>query len=186
MSYIFNLLAALFMCVAIATPAIAGSRSTNNTLDQYVNQVCKKNCTDSVSLLKAVRDTAKRLDLDYKLLLAIIRVESSFQPKARNGSSVGLTQVHLRFHRSKFMTKNYFQTSDNISVGGTIFKDCLTRQKGVTTKALRCYNGGGDKLYAKKVNKAYGEVKSLFIADGTHSKVPDDPLGELIALLEPE
>ena len=91
--------------------------------------------------------------LDNKLLLSVAYVESKFDVKARNGSSVGLMQVHLRYHRDKFKGASVFNPYANMFVGAQILKECMNKTNNNVKKALRCYNGGGDKNYSTKVLK---------------------------------
>lgn len=116
------------------------------------------NATDSgvvssSSLIAAVDMAASAHKLDNKLLLSVAYVESKFDVKARNGSSVGLMQVHLRYHRDKFKGASVFNPYANMFVGAQILKECMNKMDNNVKKALRCYNGGGDKNYPAKVLK---------------------------------
>ena len=108
---------------------------------------------NSSSLIAAVDMAASVHKLDNKLLLSVAYVESKFDVKARNGSSVGLMQVHLRYHRDKFKGASVFNPYANMFVGAQILKECMNKMDNNVKKALRCYNGGGDKNYPAKVLK---------------------------------
>lgn len=108
---------------------------------------------NSSSLIAAVDMAASAHKLDNKLLLSVAYVESKFDVKARNGSSVGLMQVHLRYHRDKFKGASVFNPYANMFVGAQILKECMNKMDNNVKKALRCYNGGGDKNYPAKVLK---------------------------------
>lgn len=140
------------------------SVSYGKTLDSYIDEHCSRDCADSQIVVNASKMVADSLSLNYLILLAIIKVESNFTKKARNGSSVGLMQVHLRYHRNKFAKGDPFNPYANIFVGGSILKDCMVRVKNNTAKSFRCYNGNGDPNYAQKVIKAYNEIKQLEIS----------------------
>jgi hypothetical protein len=135
------------------------------TLFDYIKDSCRVNCVNHELLLDSVTDASEKLSVDKKMLLAIIRVESSFTVKAKNGRSVGLNQVHLGYHKPKFKGKDYYDVRDNVFVGSTIFSDCFKRSKGNNVKALRCYNGGGDPGYDRKVLERYKEIKALVDLD---------------------
>jgi len=137
------------------------------TLYDHIKVHCKSKCVDSEHLIQAVHDASERVDVDHKVLLAIIQVESAFKPKAKNGSSVGLKQVHLRYHRNRFTDKKYFDVNQNVLAGAQIYKECLNRAKGVKSKALRCYNGHhlGDPKYVTKVTRAYRQIIKLVDID---------------------
>jgi soluble lytic murein transglycosylase-like protein len=145
----------LFICISLSTV------SNSKTIEQYVDQRCKVNCVDVDTLLNATRLVADSLGIDYLILISLIRVESGFNKKAKNGSSVGLMQVHLRYHKKKFDTSDVFSPYANIFVGASILKDCMVRYKNNVNNSLRCYNGGGDKNYVYKVNKVLSEVRQL-------------------------
>ena len=108
---------------------------------------------NSSSLIAAVDMAASVHKLDNKLLLSVAYIESKFDVKARNGSSVGLMQVHLRYHRDKFKGASVFNPYANMFVGAQILKECMNKMDNNVKKALRCYNGGGDKNYPAKVLK---------------------------------
>ena len=108
---------------------------------------------NSSSLIAAVDMAASAHKLDNKLLLSVAYIESKFDVKARNGSSVGLMQVHLRYHRDKFKGASVFNPYANMFVGAQILKECMNKMDNNVKKALRCYNGGGDKNYPAKVLK---------------------------------
>jgi soluble lytic murein transglycosylase-like protein len=136
----------------------------SKTLEGYIQERCSKDCVDAQSLLNASRMVADSLQLNYLIILSIIRVESNFSKKARNGSSVGLMQVHLRYHKNKFAKGDPFNPYSNIFVGGSILKDCMNKVKNNSIKAYRCYNGGGNSKYSSEVLKAYNEIKQLQIS----------------------
>lgn len=161
--------------ILLFIPSIA----LGNNFENYLNKHCIKGCVDSSDILKSGMEVANELDLDFKMLLAIAKVESGYRLNAKNGKSVGLMQTHLRWHRNKFRTKNYFELKDNLRVGAMVFKECLTRSKGSLSKALRCYNGGGDKNYTNKVMKAYSQITRL----DTFKHMDKDPLGSFINIL---
>ena len=117
-------------------------------------------CISKVDLKRSVHSAAKRYDVPDTLITAVISQESAFKPNAKLGKQVGLMQVDLGWHRSKFHDDPYKPTV-NIMVGTSILHDCLKRKRGDTTKALQCYNGGGDPRYASKVLSASYQVKVL-------------------------
>lgn len=164
------------MCVVgllltLFAPLSAYSQSLQSVIDKY----CRTTCVSEQKLLDVAARAAKRFKIDKHAVLAIIHVESKYNYKAKNGSSVGLSQVHLGYHKPKFLGKNYFEVEDNVFAGMTVFRDCLTLTRGNYPKAYRCYNGGGDKNYVSKIMAAYNMLKSLDIP-----RKSDDPLGDFI------
>jgi len=133
------------------------------TLHDYITTVCTTHCVAQEELLTSVSTAAYETGADVKTLLAIIRLESSFSKRAKNGSSVGLMQVHLKYHRSRFTSKNYYDVEENVAAGAAIYGECLKKHNGNRTLSLRCYNGysQGNPAYLKKFNQAYAEVAKL-------------------------
>jgi hypothetical protein len=133
------------------------SKVTNVTY--YARGKCKP-CISRTDLKRSVLSAAKRYDVSDILITAVISQESAFKPNAKLGRQVGLMQVDLGWHHSKFHDNPYKPTV-NIMVGTSILHDCLKRKHGQVTKALQCYNGGGDPRYASKVLSASYQVKAL-------------------------
>lgn len=162
------------MLVFTAIPAQA-----NNDLQSVIDKYCRVDCVSSTKLVDVATRAATAYRFDINALLAIIHIESKYHVKAKNGSSVGLNQVHLRYHKPKFRTKNFFDVEDNTFVGAKIFRECLDRMKGNYPKAFGCYNGGGDKKYVVKATQARDMMASL-----TKPISHSDPLGVFIAQLD--
>lgn len=136
-----NLVAKLFLMLFIAFPLNVYSNYKNITNEMHVK------------INEAIHMAAESYSIKPKLIMSIIHVESKFIPTAKNGSNVGLMQVNTRYHKTKFGNNSYYGIYSNVFVGTSILKDCLNKNNNNTKKALRCYNGGGDDQYAKKVLK---------------------------------
>lgn len=147
--------------IVILALMLISQMSYGKTMEEYIGQKCHANCVDQSTLIDAARIAADTFGFDYLLILAIIRIESNFNKRAKNGSSVGLMQVHLRYHRTKFKTKDPFNAYDNIFVGASILSDCYRKFKGHRVFTLRCYNGGGNLNYSSKVIKVLSEIQQL-------------------------
>lgn len=137
------------------------------TLFDYIKDSCRVNCVNHELLLDSITKASTDHNVDKKLVLAIIRVESSFTVKAKNGSNVGLNQVNLRYHKPKFKGKDYYDVNQNVYVGTKILSDCSKKSKGSVIKTLRCYNGGGDNRYASKVMMHLKDINQLVDLDTT-------------------
>ncbi len=103
--------------------------------------------------------TAKDLKLDPWLILAVISVESSFDPTAEsNRGAKGLMQVLTRVHADKFVpfggVAAAFDPLANMRVGAQILKEYMARDGTVET-ALKGYVGAAllphDDGYGAKV-----------------------------------
>lgn len=157
----FVLLAMLFT-KEIKADAVNDNRTV--TLQEYINSNCKANCVTAEEVKKYTQQIAEKYNIDPKILISIMRVESSFKKKAFNTESYGLMQVNAIYHWAKFKGKSFFDVRSNIDAGGSIYKNCLTRSSNSISKALRCYNGlvkTKKDRYTPKVDKAYMEISSL-------------------------
>lgn len=139
------------------------------TMSDYIELHCKSQCVAQEELLRATYKAAKAYDVDPIMLLAIVKVESAFKPKAKAGSNTGLMQVHLRWHRAKFEGDKPMEVIPNLRVGASIYREYLDLENGNVVKALKRYNGYGDPGYVAKVQRAKGEISRLFDLDRSES-----------------
>jgi len=100
---------------------------------------------------------AKRNRLDPMLIVAVMAVESGFNPAAQSdGGAIGLMQVIPRYHPDKFSAargESVRDPSTNIRVGSQALKEYIIRG-GTEAAGLQLYNGAsGDtsNAYATKV-----------------------------------
>ena len=113
---------------------------------------------DRVQLaVDVAHDAAEERDLDPLLVLAVISVESRFNPAARSGyGATGLMQVVPRFHREKLAEHGgdeaLLDPHVNVKVGTQILKEYL-RRSGSVAAGLQRYAGWQDaeRRYARKV-----------------------------------
>ncbi|CAD5372077.1 Lytic transglycosylase domain-containing protein [Rubrivivax sp. A210] len=135
----------------------------------------------------------QRAGLDPTLILAIIAVESSFNPFAQSPvGAQGLMQVMTRVHDDKYEAfgGNHaaFDPISNLRVGVQVLKDCIARA-GSVQEGLRYYVGAalqdGDGGYAGRVMAEQRHMRG--VADGQRvpvnaSNVPaTPPAGEPVA-----
>lgn len=101
----------------------------------------------------------REMRVDPTLILAVMSVESSFNPNARSHRGAqGLMQVHTRVHTEKFRPFGgehaAFEPLTNIRVGARILREYLNRD-GSTEAALKSYVGAAllphDSGYGHKV-----------------------------------
>jgi len=119
-------------------------------------RVSSEMATDIVSMAYA---TGQEIKLDPMLILAVISVESRFNPFAESPMGAkGLMQVIPRFHAEKFDPlggeEAAFDLEANIMVGAQILKQYIRRAGGLAD-ALRMYVGassdGNENGYSAKV-----------------------------------
>lgn len=142
-------------------------RDPLSSLSTYIDRHCRSECITPELLHFGVEAVARETGVNPVTLLAIMKVESGFKPKALNtksGRSAGLMQIQVRWHRDKFRTKNQFDVMDNLRVGATVYRDCFAKHRGSREKALLCYNGyqkNGMKSYVLKVLQAHKELEQM-------------------------
>ena len=111
------------------------------------------------ALVREAYSIGKRAQLDPTLILAIMAVESSFNPFAQSSvGAQGLMQVLTRVHDDKYVAfgGNHaaFDPISNLRVGVQVLKDCIARAGGVQ-EGLRYYVGAAlldnDSGYAGRV-----------------------------------
>ena len=137
----------LFAFFGIYTPARA------NTVE-WIQDVCET-CSQSyaVQLVSIVHQASIKYDVDPSLLLRIIRIESSFNPKAVGGSnSTGLMQIIPKYHKKRIKGRNLFNPSVNVDVGAAFLAEKLDDCDGNARCALMKYNASyRKKKYASDV-----------------------------------
>ncbi|MDH5446055.1 MAG: lytic transglycosylase domain-containing protein [Gammaproteobacteria bacterium] len=110
-----------------------------------------------ISLLKQIHFEARRAKLHPELVLAVIDVESNFNPFAiSHAGAMGLMQV-MPFWLKEIGRPgdNLFRIHTNLRMGCTILKYYLDKEKGNLTRALMRYNGSlGSYRYTRKVFNA--------------------------------
>jgi hypothetical protein len=107
------------------------------------------------------------VDLDPTLILAVMAVESSFNPFAESPvGAQGLMQVMTKIHDDKYSafggSHAAFDPVTNLRVGVQVLKECITRT-GSLEAGLRSYvgagNSGEDGCYAAKVLAQQGILR---------------------------
>lgn len=110
-----------------------------------------------------IEKTAKRYDLDPRVIKALIEEESGWLSSAEgdDGKSVGLMQIQERWHKERMkrlgMTDLY-NPQQNINVGCDILAELLGKY-GNYKDALSVYNSGNTKdgkQYAERIIKNAG------------------------------
>lgn len=142
-------------------PRIEKTVNIKERLRKYIEKQCSKNCVNVNVLYHALEIASEKYKLSKSVILSIVNVESHFDRKAINRGNVGLMQINLKYHKHKF-SKDYYDVLDNITIGTSILKGCMKRNK-VMNKALKCYNGNSDPEYDKKVLTTLNKMKLIIL-----------------------
>ncbi len=110
-----------------------------------------------LQLLKQIHYEARRVHLAPELVLALIEVESRFDPYAISKSGAqGLMQI-MPFWLNEIghPEDNLIDVNTNLRLGCTILKYYMDMENNDLRKALARYNGSkGSRIYSDKVLKA--------------------------------
>jgi hypothetical protein len=124
------------------------------------------------ALVQEAFSIGRRAGLDPTLILAIMAIESSFNPFAQSTvGAQGLMQVLTKVHDNKFVAfggnRAAFDPISNLRVGAQVLKECIQRA-GNLQDGLRHYVGAAlletDGGYANRVMAEQGLMRS--VADG--------------------
>lgn len=118
-------------------------------------------------LFEAVQQFAHEYRMDPLLILAVIGVESKFNPLAKSADGAhGLMQIIPRFHLDKVPNgagvKGFLDPIINIKVGTRILKEAIERQKNVIA-GLQAYSGSSG-VGSRYANKVLAEKARLEVA----------------------
>lgn len=125
-------------------------------------------------LVKEAWHVGKRAGLDPTLILAVMAIESSFNPFAQSPvGAQGLMQVMTRIHNDKYEpfggTHAAFDPVTNLRVGVKVLRECIARA-GSLEGGLRYYVGAAnlpdDGGYAAKVLSEQSHLRN--VAAGRH------------------
>ena len=120
-------------------------------------------------LVQEAWSVGQRMGLDPTLILAVMAIESSFNPFAQSPvGAQGLMQVMTRIHDDKYEafggTRAAFDPVTNLRVGVLVLKECIARAGGIEA-GLRHYVGaanlGEDGGYAVRVLAEQSHLKTV-------------------------
>lgn len=121
------------------------------------------------ALVSEAYDIGKRVRLDPTLILAVMAIESGFNPFAQSHvGAQGLMQVMTRIHSDKYESYGgkfaAFDPLANLRVGAKVLQDCI-RSAGSIEGGLKYYVGAAnledDSGYAAKVMAEYGRLQRV-------------------------
>ncbi len=116
-------------------------------------------------LVETAYREGQRIGLDPLLIIAVIAVESRFNPIAESdGGAQGLMQVIPGYHRNHFEAANVVDSvldpHANIRLGARVLKEYI-RRGGNETAGLQLYNGSADDATNAYAMKVLGEKRWL-------------------------
>jgi Transglycosylase SLT domain len=121
------------------------------------------------ALVAEAYDTGARVKVDPTLILAIMAIESGFNPFAQSSvGAQGLMQVMTKIHRDKYEDFGgqlaAFDPLTNLRVGVKVLQECIARA-GSVEGGLKFYVGAAnledDGGYAAKVMAEHGRLQSV-------------------------
>lgn len=140
-------------------------------LQSYIARKYKIAGNVAGALISTVFTVGRNMELDPQLLLAVIAIESRYNPFAESHMGAqGLMQVMTRVHTDKFAAFGEgplaaLHPLANIQVGSQILSDCIKR-RGSLDGGLACYvgaTGPSDGGYGAKVK---AERRRIALASG--------------------
>jgi len=133
---------------------------------QIAEVVAKRYRVSSHATLDLVRTAYRegnRNGLDPLLILAVVAIESNFNPIAQSGQgAVGLMQIVPRFHEDKLARHDgsALDPQINIEVGTQVLREYISRA-GTEAAGLQLYNGSPDDPAAAYSTKVMSERDRL-------------------------
>jgi len=121
------------------------------------------------ALVAEAYDTGVRIQLEPTLILAVMAVESGFNPFAQSAvGAQGLMQVMTRIHSEKYVNFGgslaAFDPLSNLRVGAQVLKECIARA-GSVEDGLKSYVGAAlldnDGGYTSKVMAEFSRLQQV-------------------------
>jgi hypothetical protein len=127
-------------------------------LAEFVSKRYRVSLDATLEMVSAAYAAGEQTSLDPLLIIAVMAVESRFNPIAESvAGAKGLMQVIPRYHMEKIIAsggeKAVLEPEINILLGARILREYIARSGDLTT-GLQMYNGAldnGSNQYAEKV-----------------------------------
>lgn len=154
-----------------APSSVANEQLRQKRLVQFLAQKYDRSPVMIEQIVQEAHNESKAKDIDPMLFLAVISVESNFDPNARSGAgAIGLVQFIPRWHPDKVarVAKSGRKLTDirsNIQIGVQILDEYRKIHKGNLQRALLSYNGSlkdPKGRYAKKVLAEKVKLEQIF------------------------
>ena len=151
----------------LAQPKVAGTERQQRWVTSWLSKRYRVANDATDMLVSAAYVTAKDIKIDPLLILAVVAIESGFNPFAESAvGAQGLMQVMSKIHHEKLQSlggvKAALNPVANIRVGSVILKDYVSRG-GSLEAGLKMYVGAAaydnDAGYGSKVLAEYRRLK---------------------------
>lgn len=160
------------LIASVAGQPIAGVTSTQaQALRSYIARKYKIAHSVAGALINTAFLVGKETGLDPQLLLAVIAIESRYNPYAESHvGAQGLMQVMTKVHKEKFEAFNEGSIAAlnpiaNMRVGSLILRDCIKR-RGSIEGGLACYVGATGPTDGGYGAKVLAERRRIALASG--------------------
>jgi len=167
------------VCVAPEDAALSAATGASapdpaqQVLSEYLSRRFLVAATVTGRMVAAAHRAADEVGLDPLTVLAVIAVESRFNPIAESGMGAkGLMQIIPRFHLDKLRAAGgedaVFDPEANIRVGSRILQEYVYRS-GTLEAGLQQYNGAsrdGNAYYAQRVMAERERLEQVMRAKG--------------------
>jgi soluble lytic murein transglycosylase-like protein len=123
----------------------------------YVGQRYRVSAEALLPVFEAAQSVGSKRHIDPLLLIAVISVESRFNPFSQSPMGAqGLMQIIPRYHQDKVpngaIERPFLDPVTNVQIGAQILQEAIRRQGGLV-EGLQYYGGaiGDEQAYANKV-----------------------------------
>ena len=153
-------LLAVFL-ITISLQSSAQEVTAKERIIQFIEDTYK--VSNASAIVDYVFKVSEQKNLDPLRILAIIKVESRFDERAKSPANAhGLMQVHYPSHRKLVVSKNdLYDMETNIDLGTTIWSNCVSKSAKKLALAARCYTGG-HQHWLTQVNQEHKKLSKLY------------------------
>jgi energy-converting hydrogenase Eha subunit A len=151
--------------ISLFEPSDELSNPRQKALATYLSRKYKVSIDATEQLVVAAHDVGAKTGVDPLLILAVMAIESRFNPIAESVvGAKGLMQVVPKFHQDKLEAHggedSVLDPLTNITVGSRILKEYI-RRTGSVEAALQYYAGALDDTSGQYAQKVMGEYQRL-------------------------
>ncbi len=158
----------LVACLPAEPPAEAPLDAAQQALVGHLTRRFQIAAEPTARIVETAYRTAAKVGLDPLLVLAVISVESRFNPIAESGMGArGLMQIIPKYHLDKLAAHGgedaVLDPESNIAVGSQILREYV-RRTGSLEAGLQYYNGAAWDEEARYTQRVLAEHRRLALA----------------------